>query len=65
MARRRLQYAGGVPPPLVRLIHAAERAGEDPGRREFRAVAEGLRDYGTLPVWVLPVHGLFVPNAER
>ena len=64
MARHRSRLAGEIPPALVRLIHAANRAGEDPGRRELRTAAEGLREYGALAVWVLPVHGLFVPNAE-
>lgn len=65
MARHRSRHAAELPPALVRLIHAAERAGEDAERRELRAAAEGLREYGGLAVWVLPVHGLFVPNAEQ
>lgn len=64
MARHRSRHAGEMPPALVRLIQAAKRAGENVERRELRAAAEGLRDYGALAVWVLPVHGLFVPNAE-
>ena len=65
MARHRSRHAGEIPPALVRLIQAAERAGKDADRRELRAAAEGLREYGALAVWVLPVHGLFVPNAEQ
>jgi hypothetical protein len=65
MARHRLRHAGEIPPVLVRLIQAADRAGKDADWRELRAAAEGLREYGRLAVWVLPVHGLFVPNAEQ
>jgi hypothetical protein len=64
MARHRSRHAGEIPPAIVRLISAAQRAGEDSERRELRTAAEGLRAYGALAVWVLPVHGLFVPNAE-
>ena len=64
MARHRSRHAGEIPPTLVRLIQAANRAGENAERRELRAAAEGLREYGSLAAWVLPVHGLFVPNAE-
>lgn len=64
MARHRSRSAAEIPPALVRLIQAAEHAGNDGDRRELRAAAGGLRDYGALAVWVLPVHGLFVPNAE-
>lgn len=65
MARRRSRHAAEIPPALVRLIQAAAHAGNDADRRELRTAAEGLRDYGVLAVWVLPVHGLFVPNAEQ
>ena len=65
MARHRSRHGGEIPPPLVRLIHAARRGGEDRGRQELREVAEALRKYGALAAWVLHVDGLFVPNAEQ
>jgi hypothetical protein len=51
-------------PLLVRLIEAAERSGEDAEGREIRGAAKALREFGDLAVWVLPIHGLFVPNNE-
>ncbi len=65
MARHRSRHAGGIPPVLVRLIQAAKRAGNDAEGRDIRGAAEALREYGALALWVLPVHGLFVPNADR
>src|SRR5687767_4793642 len=65
MARLRSRHAGEISPAVVRLIQAARRAGENADRRGLRAAAEGLRDYAALAVWMLPVHGLFVPNAEQ
>jgi hypothetical protein len=50
---------------LVRLIQAAKRAGKDSDGRDIRGAAEALREYGALALWVLPVHGLFVPNVDR
>ena len=49
---------------LVRLIQAAKRAGKDAEGRDLRGAAEALREYGALALWVLPVHGVFVPNTE-
>jgi hypothetical protein len=65
MARHRSGHPGGIPPVLVRLIQAAKRAGKDTEGRDIRGAAGALREYGALALWVLPVHGLFVPNAER
>jgi hypothetical protein len=65
MARHRSRHAGGIPPRLVRLIQAAKRVGNDAEGRDIRGAAEALREYGALAQWVLPVHGLFVPNADR
>ena len=65
MARRRSRHGAEILPALIRVIHAARRAGEDPRRRELREVADALREYGALAAWVLHVDGRFVPNAEQ
>jgi hypothetical protein len=46
------------------LIEAAERSGEDGEGRDLRGVAKALREFGDLAVWVVPVHGLFVPSND-
>ena len=61
MSRERSRKAV-ISPLLVRLIEAAERSGEDAEGRDIRGVAKALREFGDLAVWVLPVHGVFVPN---
>jgi hypothetical protein len=65
MSRERSRKAALLSPLLVRLIEAAERSGEDAEGREIRGAAKALREFGDLAVWVLPVHGLFVPNNQE
>ena len=63
MSRKRSRKAPALSPLLVRLIEeAAERAKEDAEGRDIRGAALALRELGDLATWVLPVHGLFVPN---
>jgi hypothetical protein len=62
MSRKRSRKAPALSPLLVRLIEAAERAKEDAEGRDIRRTAKALREFGDLATWMLPVHGLFVPN---
>lgn len=62
MSRERSRKAAGLSPLLIRLIEAAERSGEDAERRDIRGAAKALREFGDLALWVVPIHGLFVPN---
>src|SRR4051812_28991927 len=57
-----IQESRCASPLLVRLIEAAERSNEDAEGRNIRGMAQGLRELGDLAAWVLPLHGLFVPN---
>ena len=44
----------------------AETSGEDAEGREIRGAAKALREFeGDLAVWVLSIHGLFVPNNQE
>ena len=45
-----------------RLIEAAERSKQNAEGGDIRGVAQALRELGDLATWMLPVHGLFVPN---
>jgi hypothetical protein len=65
MSRRRSKKAVAPSPLLVRLIEAAERSKEDAEGRDIRGMAQGLRELGDLAAWVLPVHGVFVPNNNK
>jgi hypothetical protein len=62
MARHRSGKGSGLPLALVRLIHAAKHVGEEDEHGDIRGVAEALREFGALARWVLPIHGVFVPN---
>ena len=64
MPRHHIRPPADISPVLRRLIHAAKHAGTDASGRDIRGAAEALRDYGDLALWVVPVHGLFVPNLE-
>jgi hypothetical protein len=52
-------------PLLGRLIEAAERSGEDATGRDIKGAARALREFGDLALWVVPIHGLFVPNNDE
>ena len=65
MARHRSRQRVDIPAALVRLIEAAKHAGSDAEGRDIRGTAEALRKFGVLAMWVLPTHGVFVPNANR
>lgn len=52
-------------PSLVRVIEAAERSVEDAEGRDVKGAAKALREFGDLALWVVPVHGLFVPNNDE
>jgi hypothetical protein len=62
MSRRRPTKPERLPPALVRLIEAAEQHGEDVEGRDIKGVARALREFGSVALWVLPIHGVFVPN---
>jgi hypothetical protein len=47
---------------MVQLIEAAEHAGKDAEGSDIRGAARALRDFARLASWVLPIHGVFVPN---
>jgi hypothetical protein len=62
MSRRRSTKTERLSPVLVRLIEAAEQHGEDAEGREIKGAARALREFGSVARWVLPIHGVFVPN---
>ena len=62
MARKRVRTSERLSPLLVRLIEAAEHAGTDAEGRDIRGAARALHEFGRLALWVLPIHGAFVPN---
>lgn len=62
MPRRRSREAKSLPPLLVRLIEAAKYAGEDAEGADISGAPDALREFGELALWVLPIHGVFVPN---
>jgi hypothetical protein len=49
-------------PALVRLIEAAEHHGQDAQDRDIKGAAQALRELGSAALWILPIHGVFVPN---
>ena len=62
MPRNRSAVNVNLPPRLVRLIEAARAAKPATEGRETGAVANALEDFGVLGAWVIPFHGVFVPN---
>lgn len=62
MARNRTKQTEALPHALVRLIHAATKAGSDADGVDLTGTAEALRDLGQLALWTLPVQGVFVVN---
>ena len=62
MSRRRSKKAVAPSPLLIRLIEAAERSKQDAEGGDITGVPQALRELGDLATWMLPVHGLFVPN---
>jgi hypothetical protein len=62
MSRNRFRSVQGLPAKLVNVIYAAEFLTEDGEARDMRSVAIALREFGATARWVLPVHGIFVPN---
>ena len=64
MGRKRVKESEPLPPLLVHLIDAAEHAGHDAAGRDIRGAAQALREFGRLAAWAVPIHGVFVSNAE-
>ena len=62
MSLRRSTKPQRLSPLLTRLIEAAEQHGEDAEGRDIKGAAGALREFGGLALWVLPIHGVFVPN---
>ena len=62
MSPRRSTKSVGLSPVLTRLIDAAEQHGEDAEGRDIKGAAQALREFGSVALWVLPIHGVFVPN---
>ena len=64
MSPRRSTQPARLSPVLTRLIEAAEQHGEDAEGRDLKGAAQALREFGGVALWVLPVHGVFVPNND-
>jgi hypothetical protein len=62
MSRRRPTKQEKLSPVLTRLIEAAEQHGEDAEGRDIKGAAQALREFGSVALWVLSIHGVFVPN---
>jgi hypothetical protein len=62
MSPRRSTKPERLSPVLTRLIEAAEQHGEDAEGRDITGAARALREFGSAAQWVLPIHGVFVPN---
>jgi hypothetical protein len=62
MSPRRSTKPARLSPVLTRLIEAAEQHGEDADGRDIKGAAQALREFGNVALWVLPIHGVFVPN---
>lgn len=62
MSPRRPTKPARLSPVLMRLIEAAEQRGQDAEGRDIAGAAQALREFGSVALWVLPIHGLFVPN---
>jgi hypothetical protein len=62
MSRRRSRKPERVSPRLARLVEAAEAHGQDAEGRDIKSAARALREFGGAALWVLPIHGVFVPN---
>ena len=62
MSPRRSTRRERPSPVLTRLIEAAEQHGKDAEGRSIKGAARALREFGAVALWVLPVHGVFVPN---
>ena len=62
MSSHRPTKPGRLSPVLTRLIEAAEQHGQDAEGRDLKGAARALREFGGVALWVLPIHGVFVPN---
>jgi hypothetical protein len=62
MSPRRSTKSERLSPVLTRLIEAAEQHGEDAEGRDIKGAARALREFGSVALWVVPIHGVFVPN---
>jgi hypothetical protein len=62
MSPRRSTKPERLSPVLTRLIEAAEQHGEDAEGRDIKGAARALREFGSVALWVVPIHGIFVPN---
>lgn len=62
MSPRRSTKPEKLAPVLARLIEAAEQHGQDAEGRDIKGAAQALREFGSVALWVLPIHGAFVPN---
>jgi hypothetical protein len=47
------------------VIDAAEQRGGDVEGRDLVRVARALREFGEMALWILPIHGVFVPNHDE
>jgi hypothetical protein len=62
MPRHRSNRTQALPQALVRLIQAARNSTTDSDGADINGAADALRELGDLALWVLPIHGVFVPN---
>lgn len=51
-----------LPRLIVRLVHAARTTQMDTEGARSCGVADALREFGCLALWVIPSHGVFVAN---
>jgi hypothetical protein len=60
------ERAAGLPPPLVRLIHAiAEYAADEATVDDHTGEAEALADLGQLARVLVPVRGVLAPDDDK
>jgi len=62
MSRARSTIPKELSPRLVRVIEAARHARHGADGADISGVPRALEEFGVLARWVVPVHGLFVPN---
>jgi len=65
MARHRADRTNDLPPLLVQLMNAAERAGEDHDGADISMLPAVLQEFGEFAQWAIPVHGVFLANSDE
>lgn len=65
MSRRRPTKSERLSPVLARLIEAVAEHGVDAEGNDIKGAARALREFGSAATWIVPIHGVFVPNDAR